>query len=340
MKAGRSRTNGRGRARSLAAAFCAVAATSLATVAVASPSSSSRGAGNIVLGVLGDPDRFDQQTTQHSRFRLLIMSWAQGDTPQYFASLFDTMREVPMLGLSTGGGEGGGAEAITVGQIARGTGDAFLVALNRAIAAWGKPIYVRPFAEMNGHWNAYCAFNSDGSARSIDHSTAAFRKAFARIYLLLHGGPNVNLRLRQLGMPPVRSPLATNRQLSVIWNPQGFGSPDLPGNSAESYYPGDAYVDIVGDDLYDIGGKAEWAAADALYRVHPGKPFSFPEWGLWGIDDPSFVIGMADFVRSHGRTKLIGFYSGRPGSIFDLAAKPRSRATYRQLIAPLGRGSA
>ena len=116
---------------------------------------------------------------------------------------------------------------ITAGQIARGTGDAFLVALNQAIAAWAKPIYVRPFAEMNGHWNAYCAFNSDGSPRSSDHSTVAFRKAFARVYLLLHGGPSVNRRLRQLGMPPVTRPLALNTRLSVIWNPQGFGSPDL-----------------------------------------------------------------------------------------------------------------
>jgi hypothetical protein len=305
----------------------------------ASPSSGAHGAGRLLLGVLGDPDRFDQQTTQRSRFRLLIVSWGQGGTPQYFASLFATMREVPMLGVSTGGGEGGGAEMITAGQVARGAGDSFLVALNQAIAAWGKPIYVRPLAEMNGHWNAYCAFNRDGSARSADHSTVAFRKAFARLYLLVHGAPNVNQRLRKLGLPPVSGRLASNPLVRVIWNPQGYGSPDLPGNSAESYYPGDAYVDVVGDDLYDIRGKAEWAAAEALYRAHPGKRFAFPEWALWGIDDPGFVTKMADFVRSHGRTELIGYYSGQPGSIFDLAAKARSLASYRQVIAPLGHWS-
>ena len=46
----------------------------------------------------------------------------------------------------------------------------------------------------------------------------------------------------------------------VVWNPQGFGAPDIPGNSAQAYYPGDAYVDVVGDDLYDLRGKAEWDA--------------------------------------------------------------------------------
>lgn len=321
----------------VAATLCAVAVTSVGTGTAASPGAGRHGAGSVLLGVLGDPDRFDQQTTQRSRFRLLIMAWGQGGTPQYFASLFATMQEVPMLGISTGGGEGGGAEMITAGQIARGAGDSFLVALNQAIAVWGKSIYVRPLAEMNGHWNAYSAFNRDGSARSADHSTAAFRKAFARIYLLVHGAPDVNQRLRQLGLPPVSGGLTPNSKVSVIWNPQGYGSPDLAGNSAESYYPGDSYVDVVGDDLYDIGGKAEWAAAEALYAAHPGKPFAFPEWGLWGIDDPNFVAEMADFVRSHGRTELIGYYSGRPGSVFDLAAKARSLASYRQVIAPLGR---
>jgi hypothetical protein len=314
-------------------ALWVAAALLLPAATTASPSS----ARHVLLGVLGDPDRFDQQTTQHSRFRLLIMSWAQAGSPQWFSSLFATMREVPMLGISTGGGEGGGAETITAGRIARGAGDSLLVALNQAIAAWAKPIYVRPLAEMNGHWNAYCAFNRDGSARSADHSTAAFRKAFARIYLIVHGGPQVNQRLRRLELPPVSGTLAANPGVRVVWNPQGYGSPDLPGNSAESYYPGNAYVDVVGDDLYDIRGKAEWPAADALYRAHPGKPFAFPEWGLWGIDDPSFVTQMAQFVRTHRRTELIGYYSGRPGSVFDLAAKPRSLALYKQVIAPLGR---
>jgi hypothetical protein len=45
---------------------------------------------------------------------------------------------------------------------------------------------------------------------------------------------------------------------------------------------------------------------------------------------------MYNFVRSHGRTELLGYYSGRPGSIFDLGAKARSLALYRQLIVPLG----
>jgi hypothetical protein len=111
----------------------------------------------------------------------------------------------------------------------------------------------------------------------------------------------------------------------------------VPGNRAQAYYPGDAYVDVVGDDLYLIAGRAAWAAAEALYRAHPAKPFAFPEWGLWGEDEPSFVGAMVAFVRTHARVDLIGYYEGRPGSVFDLASKPRALAAYRRLITPLGR---
>ena len=46
-----------------------------------------------------------------------------------------------------------------------GTGDGYLLALNHALHTWGKPIYVRPFPEMNGHWNPWCAYNANGSSR-------------------------------------------------------------------------------------------------------------------------------------------------------------------------------
>jgi hypothetical protein len=58
--------------------------------------------------------------------------------------------------------------------------------------------------------------------------------------------------------------------------------------------------------------------------------------GLWGFDDPSFVRAMATFVRQHKRVEFIAYFSGKPGSIWDLASKPASRAAYRSLITPLG----
>ena len=292
------------------------------------------GSPRLQLGLLGDPGRFAQQTDQHSATRLMIVGWGQGSTPAYFTHLLSTMLDEPMIGLSTS--RKGVREALTPAEIAHGRGDAFLLALNAALASWGKPVFVRPLAEMNGHWNVYSAYNADGSSRGPDHSTALFRKAFARIYLIVHGGPAVNQELERLGLPPVAAHPEAVPNVQVIWNPQGYGSPDLPGNSAQAYYPGDAYVDVVGDDLYDIGGKAAWAAAAALYAAHPRKPFAIGEWGLWGVDDARFVGRMAAFIRRHPRLVVANYYSGKSGSVFDLGSKPSSLAAYRSLITPLG----
>ncbi len=290
-----------------------------------------------LFGVLGSISRFESLTGQRPQVGHLIVGWGQGATwGAKFARLFGTMGEVPMLGFGT---SVGGREAITPAQIAAGKGDAYLVAINAAIATRAGPIYIRPMGEMNGYWNAYCAFTKEGRAKR-GHSTADFKKAFARIYLIVHGGPAVvvNAKLHRLGLPPVAGDLPVNQAplVKVIWNPQGYGAPDIPGNRAQAYYPGDKFVDVVGNDVYDQGGKAEWAANEALYKAHPSKPYAIPEWGLWGLDDPLFVLKMAAFVKTHRRVELISYFNSKPGSIFDLGNKPRSRAAYRQAITPLG----
>src|SRR3954469_6857112 len=306
-----------------------------ALAALALPSS---GAAAVNLGILGNAPRFDSLTGQHSAVQHVILGWNQGYTwGSRLSALIPRLGEMPMIGLNTGAGWPNRREAITPRDIAYGKGDAYLVALNQALDALGRPAYLRPFGEMNGHWNYYSAFTRAGASKGASHSTEMFRKAFARVYLAGHGGTAVNARLARLGLPPIKGTLAENPLVRVIWNPQGYGSPDIPANSAQAYYPGDAYVDVDGDDLYNIRGKAEWEAATNLYRAHPSKPFAFPEWGNWGIDDPAFVERMAGWVKTHSRVELLAWFESRPGSTFDLASKPRSLAAYRRLIVPLGR---
>ena len=294
----------------------------------------------ILLGVLGSQSRFAAQTGQHSQIGHVFLGWNQGYTwGGRFARQFAEHAPIPMIAMTMSNGWPHRREAITPGALAQGRGDAYLYALNQAIAQWGRLIYVRPFPEMNGHWNSYCAFTKSGRFKGSSHSTKAFRKAFARVYLLLHGGTAVqlNARLRALRLPGVVHDFAVNPypRLRVLWNPQGYGSPDLRGNRAQAYYPGNGYIDLVGNDLYDIGGKAEWKANDALYKAHRSKPYAIGEWGLWGIDDPGFVRRMAGWVKSHYRVQLLTWFESSPGSIFDLGTKPRSRAAYRRYITPL-----
>jgi hypothetical protein len=282
----------------------------------------------VQLGVLGDARRFARITGQRSTVLHSFIGWNQ---PQTIRKLLAQLRPVPMLAIKTGG-------IVTPLDIAQGRGDAFLIELNHAIADFHAVVYVRPMPEMNGHWNEYSAFNTDGSSRGQRYSTAAFRKAFARIALIARGGPAqlLDARLRRLGLPGVGQADLPTAQARIVWNPQGYGAPDIPANAPQAYYPGDAYVDVVANDLYDQGFKAAWDANEKLYSAHRNKPFAIAEWGLWGIDDPPYVERMASFVRSHSRIELISYFSSKPGSIWDLSTKPRSRAAYRRVITPLG----
>jgi hypothetical protein len=289
----------------------------------------------VLLGVHGNAARFQAQTGQTSSIQHVFVSFDQGGS---LARIAASAGPVPMLALNTGAY--GSTETATPQGIAQGRNDAFLVRLNAVVANWpGDRFYVRPFPEMNAYWEAESAFNANGTRRDSAHSTLWNRKALARIAVVLRGGTqaDVNAKLAKLGLPGIAQDLpVTTPKLRIVWNPQGFGAPDVPGNSAQAYYPGDAYVDVVADDLYDIRGHgATWGAAAKLYKAHPGKPFAFAEWGLWGFDDPGFVRAMATWVEKHHRVEFIAYYSGRPGSVFDLASKPASRSAYRSLIPPL-----
>ncbi len=299
--------------------------------------------GNRLLGITGNQERFVSQTGQDSQVRQAFLGWGQGQTfGSPFAGLFPTLAPIPMLHLGTGGPTR--AEAVTPQGIATGQGDGYLTALAQAISAWGKGIYVRPMAEMNNAGTLYSGYHPDGSAKDAAHSPAWYRKAFARIYLVLHGGSaaSINARLAQLGVPALHGgdlPVNPFPRLRVVWSPLASDSPRVPGNAAENYYPGAAYVDVEGGDIYDerATDTAPWAGLEKLFQAarDRGKPFSVPEWGLSDVDDPAFIRHMCQFARTHPAAELLAYFESRPGSQYDLGAKPQSRAAYRACLTPL-----
>jgi hypothetical protein len=125
--------------------------------------------------------------------------------------------------------------------------------------------------------------------------------------------------------------------------------------AAEGAYPGDAYVDYVGVDVYDwrwgdsdIGAAARWQwivwqdfglgwVAD--FAAEHGKPVTVPEWGVaadsvmengGGGDDPLFVSNMMSWLRANN--VAYESYFNDSTSKIDTGAFPEAAATYRRLI--------
>ena len=275
-----------------------------------------------IVGITGNTARFQAQTAQDSKVVQAFLGWGQGQLyGSPFNVLLKSLAPIPMLHLGTAA-QGNKKQAVSPATIAAGKGDAYLGALNQAISAWGQAIYIRPMAEMNNRGNPWSG------------SPAAYRKAFERIYVLVHGGPTAAAKLAALGQPAYRGPaLATNPfpRVRVLWSPLAGGDDPTP------YWPGNAYVDVGGADIYkEAGHDPPWSKFESLFSFVKGhgKPFAVPEWGLFSVDDPTFVQHMCDFLKSHA-TENEEFFNSKPGSIFDLGDKPQSRAVYRKCITPL-----
>jgi hypothetical protein len=297
---------------------------------------------NPLLGIAGDLPRFETLTGQASTVHQAFLGWGQGlSYGSPFVSLFGTLTPVPMIHLGTAKGTSH-KEAITPAQIAAGRGDGYLIGLNQAIAQWGKAIYVRPMAEMNNYINIWSGFRANGTAKP-GHSPAQYRLAFARIYLILHGGPAaaINAKLKALRLPSISQDLASNPfpRLRVVWSPIARGNPRIAANEPENYYPGASYVDVDAGDIFDesLTDTAPWTGLEELYTasIAHGRPFAVPEWGLF-VDDPAFVKHMCTFLKTHPRTEEAGFYNSKPSSPLDIDPKPRSKKGYRDCVTPLG----
>ena len=226
-------------------------------------------------------------------------------------------------------------EEISPRGIARGEGDAYLLALNARIAEAGEPVYVRLMAEMNQTNNAYCAFNKDGSSRGASHSTTAFRAAWRRSALILRGGSldTINASLKKLKLPAVSGTDEDlpEPQLSLLWVPQTEGTPNIPANLPSAYWPGNEYVDWVGTDFYSR--FPAFAKLDRFYAQYPRKPFVFGEWAMWGADNPGFVKQLFSWVNAHKRVKMMVYNQGaNPNGPFRLDAHPKALAELRKAL--------
>ena len=184
---------------------------------------------------------------------------------------------------------------------AAGAYDSYFLKLAQEMVAGGQGgSIVRPGWEFNGNWFPWAA---DGQA-------AAFVGYWQQIVNTMRSVPGQNFRFE--------------------WNPT-MGDTGI-GNLAD-FYPGNAYVDEIGLDVYDqswgtyTGISSEWNTFLtepyglnwlASFATSQGKPITFPEWGLdpnpssnnggptsqpgtevGGGDDPTFIDDMAQWISQH-----------------------------------------
>jgi hypothetical protein len=259
----------------------------------------------------GDPADFGQFSDVLHKHPAVIQSFRTwgGDFDESIRR-WQIAQARPMIHLSTEDNSSG-AELITPAQIAAGAGDSYLVRLNRLFANKKMRAYVRPLAEPNRCLNAWAAYDCAGASRGPEHSPRNYKRAFRRIYVIVHGGGKarqLNRRLAKAGLPPLTVGLGglPKAPVAVIWSPLPAGSPTLPRNRPRHFYPGSRWVDWAATDFY--AGYPDWKSLTGLYSRFSRKPFAITEWALETGDDPAFVGKLFAWVRSHPRTKMLVYY--------------------------------
>ena len=120
------------------------------------------------------------------------------------------------------------------------------------------------------------------------------------------------------------------------------------GEWSSAAYPGDAYVDVIGLDIYDkAAGKTPPPFATTWQRkLQPalqahhnfakahGKPVSYAEWANGSQDTPAFIEHMADWFAAlpqHGPGALeYHCYFDVAQKAYDLDLYPLSKAAFRR----------
>jgi beta-mannanase len=199
------------------------------------------------------------------------------------------------------------------------------LAQNLINAGFGHAV-IRLGHEMNGDWYS-------DSLGSDPAQYSAWAQCFAKVVTGMRSVPGANFLFD--------------------WNVnQGYR--DIPFSS---YYPGNAYVDIIGMDAYDSGmpgnpqtqptrWNAEYTEGGGLaslvsFASSNGKPISLPEWGLadtadGGIgDDPYYVQQMVNLIGSTSIVYQSYFDPGTSG-IPTIESEPNSWPIYKNAFGPNG----
>jgi hypothetical protein len=259
----------------------------------------------------GDPASFGEFSEAVSKHPAVIESFrAWGSDVRDSIQRWEIARARPMIHITTADPQTG-EEMLTLGAIARGAGDSYLIRINHLFAEKNMPAYIRPLGEPNRCLNVYAAYECAGKPREAADSARNYRRAFRRIYVIVHGGGKakvINARLKEAGLPPLTVMVGglPKAPIAVVWSPLPSGSPTTKKNLPQNYFPGEKWVDWTGTDFY--ASYPEWGALTKLYERYPDKPFALTEWGIENGDDPAFVSKLFAWVEKHPRTKMVVYY--------------------------------
>ncbi len=200
-------------------------------------------------------------------------------------------------------------------ELAAGQFNAYYTQLAKSIVSHGFPnAYIRVGWEFNGGWYPWYGGNSP----------SLWIKGYQQIVNTMRAVPGQHFKF--------------------VWNPSLYEQGFYPDQA----YPGDAYVDVVATDAYNVSqfktadpnnrwtqvSTYSWGVNDVVkFAKTHNKPYAFPEWGtgvassgMGGGDDPTFIAKMAPIVQGSAYTSYWDYNAGDYNSQSSGGKLPASMA--------------
>ncbi len=179
-------------------------------------------------------------------------------------------------------------------SVINGSQDGLIRDRARAVQAFGRPVFLRWGAEMNGNWYAW-------SGVASRNDPAKYVAAYRHIHDLFTAAGVTNARW--------------------VWAPNADSHPGGTSsgswNNWRHYYPGDTYVDWVGIDGYNWGtvGDNVWQSPESIfgpiYRDYAGrKPIMLAETSSVesGGTKASWVSTLSAWVKAHPAVQALVWF--------------------------------
>ncbi len=216
--------------------------------------------------------------------------------------------------------DNGAITGITVEHVASGRLDGYVREYADSIRAYGRPVLVNLFGgEFNGEW---WWGQSPRANPALTH--AEFVAAWRRVVDVFEhrGALNVSWAWIANAFPP---------------SPVPWVDPDLA-----AYYPGDAYVDWAGADVYDVG-PVSWLDGPHAFAVAHGKPLIIGEAGirhngstLSPAEQNVWLDSLFDYAEGHAAIKALVYFNqnmrpafGHPLDPAKLVCRPGGEVCYQ-----------
>ncbi len=195
-------------------------------------------------------------------------------------------------------------------EITSGGQDAMIARDAQALVRYRLPVFLRWGWEMDGHWY-------DWSGASNNRDPSGFVAAWRHIHDIFaaQGATNV----------------------AWVWSPNSKANPPEPWNATAHYYPGDAYVDWVGQSGYSYGRETPQYLFGAIVAGYGArKPIMISETGVsnsGGTTQPDWIAALATWIAKHPAVGALVWFDtvASGGSNWRTDSSAATMAAYRRL---------